>query len=73
MQRLGRFQIAIAGFPCNRVVTSVLHALLIILDEIQAFDYGKFAHIVDPEGNRVELWEPNDENYGSMVDGKTTS
>jgi predicted enzyme related to lactoylglutathione lyase len=21
-------------------------------------DYGKFAWIVDPEGNRVELWEP---------------
>jgi predicted enzyme related to lactoylglutathione lyase len=22
------------------------------------FDYGKFAWIVDPEGNRIELWEP---------------
>ena len=21
-------------------------------------DYGKFAWIVDPDGNRVELWEP---------------
>ena len=26
----------------------------------QAFDYGKFAWIVDPEGNKIELWEPND-------------
>ncbi|MBV9271272.1 MAG: VOC family protein [Candidatus Eremiobacteraeota bacterium] len=22
------------------------------------YDYGRFAWIVDPEGNRVELWEP---------------
>ena len=21
-------------------------------------DYGKFAWIVDPDGNRIELWEP---------------
>lgn len=25
-------------------------------------DYGKFAWIVDPEGNRVELWEPAKKN-----------
>lgn len=24
-------------------------------------DYGKFAWITDPEGNRVELWQPADE------------
>jgi predicted enzyme related to lactoylglutathione lyase len=24
----------------------------------ESYDYGKFAWIVDPEGNRVELWEP---------------
>jgi predicted enzyme related to lactoylglutathione lyase len=22
------------------------------------YDYGKFAWIIDPEGNRIELWEP---------------
>ncbi len=31
-----------------------------ILDEIQTFDYGKFLHILDPEGNKIELWEPVD-------------
>ena len=31
-----------------------------ILDEIEAFDYGKFVHIMDPEGNKIELWEPID-------------
>ncbi|WP_347156742.1 VOC family protein [Pontibacter chitinilyticus] len=29
-----------------------------ILDEIQTFEYGKFVHILDSEGNKIELWEP---------------
>lgn len=29
-----------------------------ILDAIETFDYGKFVHILDAEGNKVELWEP---------------
>lgn len=29
-----------------------------ILDNIETYDYGKFVHILDPEGNKIELWEP---------------
>ncbi len=29
-----------------------------ILDSITAYDYGKFVHIMDAEGNKIELWEP---------------
>ncbi|MEZ5055397.1 MAG: VOC family protein [Saprospiraceae bacterium] len=29
-----------------------------ILDEITTYDYGKFVHILDLEGNKIELWEP---------------
>lgn len=29
-----------------------------ILDEIVSYDYGKFVHIMDAEGNKIELWEP---------------
>ena len=29
-----------------------------ILDEIATYDYGKFIHIMDAEGNKIELWEP---------------
>ena len=29
-----------------------------ILDEIVTYDYGKFIHIMDAEGNKIELWEP---------------
>jgi len=32
-----------------------------IVDEIADYDYGKFVHILDPEGNMIELWEPKDE------------
>lgn len=29
-----------------------------IVDQIETYDYGKFVHIMDPEGNKIELWEP---------------
>lgn len=29
-----------------------------ILDEIESYEYGKFVHIMDTEGNKIELWEP---------------
>lgn len=28
-----------------------------IVDEIATYEYGKFVHILDPEGNNIELWE----------------
>jgi predicted enzyme related to lactoylglutathione lyase len=31
-----------------------------IVDQVQSFDYGKFVHILDLEGNKIELWEPKD-------------
>ncbi|MDG4946442.1 VOC family protein [Weeksellaceae bacterium KMM 9713] len=32
-----------------------------ILGEVQSYDYGRFVHIIDPEGNKIELWEPIDD------------
>lgn len=29
-----------------------------IVPQREEYDFGKFAWIVDPDGNRVELWEP---------------
>ena len=29
-----------------------------ILDEITTYDYGKFLHIMDADGHKIELWEP---------------
>ena len=31
-----------------------------VLDEIEDSDYGKFVHILDSDGNKLELWEPAD-------------
>jgi predicted enzyme related to lactoylglutathione lyase len=32
-----------------------------VLDEIETYPYGKFVHIMDVEGNKIQLWEPGDE------------
>jgi len=29
-----------------------------IVDKMETYDFGKFIHIMDIEGNKVELWEP---------------
>jgi len=31
-----------------------------IVDKIETYDYGKFVHILDNDGNKIELWEPTD-------------
>ncbi len=31
-----------------------------IVDTIATYDYGKFVHILDAEGNKIQLWEPVD-------------
>ncbi|MGH2649432.1 MAG: VOC family protein [Ginsengibacter sp.] len=31
-----------------------------IVDKIEDSDYGKFVHIIDIEGNKIQLWEPKD-------------
>lgn len=43
-----------------------------VLDEIETFEYGKFVHILDPENNKIELWEPVDEVFTKMYKDKTT-
>jgi predicted enzyme related to lactoylglutathione lyase len=42
-----------------------------VCDSIEKVEYGKFLHIMDPEGNKIELWEPYDEVYGK-IDGSIT-
>lgn len=38
-----------------------------IIGEVQSFEYGRFAHIMDPEGNKIELWEPIDDSFQSVL------
>jgi predicted enzyme related to lactoylglutathione lyase len=46
-----------------------------IVDKMETAEYGKFIHILDNEGNKIELWEANDIEYEKMgikMGAKTT-
>jgi predicted enzyme related to lactoylglutathione lyase len=32
-----------------------------VMDKVEEYEFGKFGWIMDPEGNKIELWEPVDE------------
>jgi|EP01037_Dinobryon_pediforme_P007108 predicted enzyme related to lactoylglutathione lyase len=40
------------------------------VDSLEKTSYGNFVHVMDPEGNKIELWEPNDVEYAKP--GTTT-
>jgi len=42
-----------------------------VVDEIEQFEYGKFVHIMDIEGNKIELWEPDDIEYDKILISRT--
>ena len=42
-----------------------------VVDTIQKVEYGKFVHIMDNDGNKIELWEPID-SVLTKLGGKTT-
>lgn len=44
---------------------------VVVVDEIETFEYGKFVHILDPEGNKIELWEADDKEYDAMINART--
>jgi predicted enzyme related to lactoylglutathione lyase len=59
------FAPGVASFMVNYPVED-LHALVKllkeegckVLDRTDDSEYGKFAWVIDPEGNKVELWQP---------------
>lgn len=42
-----------------------------VFDSIEIYDYGKFVHIMDTEGNKIEPWEPVDRVL-TKIGNKTT-
>ena len=60
-----QFAPSAAPFMINYRVDD-LHALVAalkaegchVLEKIDESEYGKFAWVIDPEGNKVELWQP---------------
>ena len=53
------------------LVTKLKNNGVTVLDRIETYEYGKFVHIMDEEGNKIELWEPIDRVFTDMG-GKTT-
>jgi predicted enzyme related to lactoylglutathione lyase len=58
------------GFMINYRVENLEELLKTLKEEgvqqvgvIESYEYGKFAWIMDPEGNKIELWEPVDEKF----------
>lgn len=43
------------------LVATLAKEKVTIVDKIETYDYGKFVHILDPEGNKIQLWEPKGE------------
>ncbi len=48
-------------------LTELLEALraegVTVVGKMEEFSYGKFGWIIDPEGNKIELWEPKDDGF----------
>jgi len=42
------------------LVEDLKKAGVTIVDKLETYDYGKFIHILDPEGNKIQLWEPTE-------------
>lgn len=48
------------------LVAQLIKDEVTVTDKIETASYGKFVHIMDIEGNKIELWEPNDIEYEKM-------
>jgi len=48
------------------LVTALRNEGVTIVDTIETYSYGKFVHIMDIEGNKIELWEPYDTEYEKL-------
>jgi predicted enzyme related to lactoylglutathione lyase len=55
----------------DRLVEALRADGVTVLDSVATYDYGKFVHILDHEGNAIELWEPVDSVLAAM-DSATT-
>lgn len=56
----------------EKLVENLRDSGVTICDEIESYSYGKFVHILDPEGNKLELWEPVDTVFTELYDDNTT-
>jgi len=65
----GYFKPSVKPFMINYRVENIVALVeelkkdnVTVIDEIAEYEYGKFVHVLDPEGNIIELWEPKDDS-----------
>ena len=47
----------------SELLTTLKDEGVTVIGEIEEYEYGKFGWILDPEGNKIELWEPIDNAF----------
>jgi len=64
-ERSSQFAPSTAPFMVNYRVEDLLALVKVlreegcnVLEKVDDSEYGKFAWVIDPEGNKVELWQP---------------
>ena len=55
----------------DHLLANLKSAGILPTDSVEKASYGNFVHLMDPEGNKIELWEPNDVEYAKL--GKLTT
>jgi len=51
----------------SQLLINLKAAGILPVDSVEKASYGSFVHIMDPEGNKIELWEPNDAEYSKLT------
>ncbi len=52
------------------LILAQLRSAGVTIHKVEDHDYGRFAWITDPEGNRIELWEPPAQQHSSLSESK---
>jgi len=47
----------------EELLTTLKEEGVTIVGKMEEYEYGKFGWILDPEGNKIELWEPLDKAF----------
>ena len=45
-------------FDLEKLMVQLKNEGVTVVGDLESYDYGKFGWILDPEGNKIELWEP---------------
>lgn len=56
-----RFMVNYRVDNLDELLTELRQAGVRVEDRVEEYDYGRFGWVLDPEGNKIELWEPRGE------------